>query len=90
MATRKKAAKPAKAGDKVNHPSHYNQGSIECIDAIESALGPAGALAFCQGNVLKYVWRAGIKDGEKTAHDFRKAQWYMQRAIEIVERANAG
>ena len=68
----------------VDHPDHYNQGDIECIDAIESALGPAGALAFCQGNVLKYVWRAGLK--EETVHDFEKAQWYLQRAIKIINK----
>jgi hypothetical protein len=83
-----KAKPKAKVTSKVDHPAHYNQGSIECIDAIESALGPAGALAFCQGNVLKYVWRAGLKDGEKTVHDFNKAQWYLKRGIEIVERAS--
>lgn len=25
--------------DNVNHPPHYKQGEIECIDAIKSALG---------------------------------------------------
>lgn len=79
---------PIKSGE-VDHPDHYNQGSIECIDAIESALGAAGALAFCQGNAMKYIWRAGLKDSSKTVQDFNKAVWYMERAIQIVERNNA-
>jgi len=27
--------------DMVNHPPHYKQGSIECIDAIHAQLSPA-------------------------------------------------
>lgn len=77
-------------GDKVNHPDHYNQGSVECIVAIEAALGADGVIAFCQGNVMKYLWRAGHKDGEKTLHDFRKAQWYLNHAIKVMERIDAG
>lgn len=34
--------------DNVNHPSHYNQGKIECIEAIESAtIGKSGIEAVC-------------------------------------------
>ena len=38
--------------DPVNHPAHYTQGSVECIDAIESALGPDGFVAFLRGQVI--------------------------------------
>lgn len=42
----------------VNHPSHYNQGGIECIDAIKSATCDLdGVEAFCTGNAIKYLWR---------------------------------
>ena len=30
---------PESENDAVNHPSHYTQGGIECIDAMKSALG---------------------------------------------------
>lgn len=59
--------------DGVTKPLHYNAGQIECIDAIESALGPDGFVAYCRGNVLKYTWRAPYKNGEE---DLKKAAVY--------------
>ncbi|KKL05504.1 hypothetical protein LCGC14_2605360 [marine sediment metagenome] len=40
--------------DMVNSPSHYNNGGIECIDAIRSMLGEEGFVSYCKGNALKY------------------------------------
>ena len=62
----------------VNHPSHYTQGAIECIDAIEAALGPDGFRAFCRGSAIKYLWRTDLKNGEE---DLLKAQWYIKRLL---------
>ena len=59
--------------DPVNHPSHYTQGSLECIDAIEG-LG----LGFHAGNVVKYVARYRFKNG---VEDLKKARWYLDRLI---------
>lgn len=59
----------------VDHPEHYNQGKIECIDAIEAALTPEEFRGFCKGNVLKYLWRERHKD----ASDIGKAKWYLDR-----------
>ena len=64
--------------DNVNHPSHYTKGSIECIDAIESALGKSDFQAYCQGNILKYVWRWKEKGG---IEDLKKARWYIDRIV---------
>ena len=48
----------------VNHPSHYKgNNGIEAIDAIEAALGFDGVLHFCHGNAIKYLFRAGNKEG---------------------------
>jgi len=58
----------------VNHPDHYNQGEIECIDVIEQ-LG----LSFCLGNALKYIWRC--EDKGKKIEDLNKAIWYIDREI---------
>jgi hypothetical protein len=69
--------------DAVDHPSHYNQGSIECIDAIESALGRDGFIAFLRGQVIKYQWRCGLKDA--SLQDARKANWYGQRLAAYLE-----
>lgn len=72
--------------EQVNHPGHYNQGGIECIDAMEAALGPLVTAHFCHGNAFKYLWRAGAKPGNPVVQDFRKADWYIQKAIELVEK----
>lgn len=45
----------------VNHPQHYNTGSIECIDGIVASIGIDAAIDFCEGNVLKYAWRASTR-----------------------------
>ena len=63
--------------DKVNHPSHYTQGKVECIDAIESATtGLVGIIAVCVANVIKYVWRFALKNG---VEDLDKADYYLQK-----------
>ena len=67
--------------DMVNHPPHYNQSSVECIDAIESATGPNFKF-YLQGNVMKYLWRFDYK-GEPIK-DLKKAQWYIERLIKEV------
>lgn len=67
--------------DQVNHPSHYTHGNIEVIDAIED-----WKLGFHEGNVVKYVARAGHKGGpEKQIEDLKKAAWYLNRRIEQLE-----
>ena len=57
-------------------PEYYKVGSIEAIDFIE-----AYGLNFNLGNVIKYVSRAGHKDGEETLTALKKAQWYLEREI---------
>ena len=59
--------------DAVNHPSHYNNGQIECIDAIKAALTDEEFRGFCKGNVLKYTWRERHKGGDES---LKKAAWY--------------
>ena len=60
--------------DPVNHPDHYTNGSIECIDAIRSALTPEEFRGYLKGNIIKYVWRERIK-GQNESLD--KAGWYL-------------
>ena len=66
--------------DPINHPAHYNQGGIECIDAIAAACtGLEGLEAVCTGNAIKYLWRWKHKG---KVEDLRKAVWYINRIIE--------
>lgn len=62
----------------VDHPPHYNTGTIEVIDFIESC-----KLGFHEGNVVKYVARAKYKGNE--LQDLNKALWYLQRRIKQLE-----
>lgn len=65
----------------VSHPSHYNQGKIECIEALKSALGPEGYKGFCAGNVIKYSWWYNGKDGLK---DLEKATNFIEYLKEFI------
>lgn len=64
---------------KVNHPAHYNSGSIEVIDAIE-----AWGLGFLEGNIIKYIARHELKG--TPLQDLKKAKWYLNRLIKNKEK----
>lgn len=66
--------------DPVNHPSHYTDG-IETIDYIESKHFP-----YHIGNAVKYLSRAGKKNPAETITDLRKAVWYINRYIDLLEK----
>lgn len=68
----------------VNHPAHYGgDTTYEVIKVIE-----AWELdkSFCLGNTVKYIARAGKKN-ENILEDLKKAQWYLNREIEKLEKA---
>jgi hypothetical protein len=65
--------------DLINHPAHYTQGNVECIDAMAAALGPDGFPDFLRGQVIKYLWRGPYKGG---VTDYEKARFYLNRLIE--------
>jgi hypothetical protein len=68
--------------DTVNHPSHYTDGEIECIEAIEASLTADEYRGYLKGNIQKYVWRERLKGGTES---LRKAQWYIERLIRLDE-----
>ena len=74
-----------KKQDMVNHPNHYKTKSgIEAIDAIEAFTeGLTGYEAVETGNILRYMFRWKKKNG---LEDLKKAQWYLNRLIENVEK----
>lgn len=65
--------------DIIKNPSHYTYGNIECIDYIIDK-----ELDFCLGNVVKYVTRAGHKDGNSKRQDLLKARQYLDFELEKV------
>ena len=68
--------------DNVNHPSHYTAGHrIEVIEFLEDWMLP-----FHLANAVKYIARAGRKDPDKTVEDLKKADWYINRYIDLLEK----
>lgn len=65
--------------DAVNHPSHYTShpSGIECIEIVRH-------MNFNLGNVIKYLWRNGLKESVVDIEDLKKAAWYLND--EIVRR----
>lgn len=59
--------------DTIFNPKHYMQGSHECIDKIKAMLSPEEFKGFLKGNVIKYRYRANLKNGKE---DLAKADNY--------------
>lgn len=66
----------------VNHPEHYGGEDwiYEPVKVIE-----AWNLGWHLGDALKYIARAGKKDGNSELQDLKKAQWYISRKIKRLE-----
>jgi len=65
----------------VDHPAHYGgaDNPYEVIKVID-----AWQLDFALGNAVKYIARAKHKGSE--LEDLKKARWYLDHAIEQLER----
>ena len=77
--TEKEIKKPKE--DMVNHPPHYTQGEIECIEAIKyinNKLHTEGYEGYCLGNFIKYIWRCNFKNGWE---DIDKAIFYLNELL---------
>lgn len=71
--------------DMVNHPSHYADAAIECIEAIEASMTKEAFCGYLKGNAQKYFWRYEKKINP--VEDLKKARWYTDRLIEVLENA---
>ena len=69
--------------ESVDHPQHYGgkDAKHEAIAVIE-----AWKLGFHLGNVVKYISRAGKKPTQSILQDLKKAKWYLERYIELIEK----
>jgi hypothetical protein len=74
-----------KPDNNVDHPKHYNShpSGVECIQVVEH-------MDFVIGNIVKYAWRAGLKDGTSRMEDLKKCLWYAQRAVQREESLERG
>ena len=62
--------------DLVEHPPHYKQHPVECIEVTRH-------FNFNLGNAIKYIWRCDHKG--KKIEDLKKAIWYLQDEIRRTE-----
>ena len=81
-----KATKPKETEepteDMVNHPSHYTQGGMECIDEMVLIFGKQAVANFCVCNAWKYRKRAMFKNGQE---DIDKSDWYINKFKELQD-----
>lgn len=67
----------------VDHPAHYGgDAPHEVIKCLEAWGLDDDAYLF---NVVKYVARAGKKEGAALVGDLEKAKWYLERKIARLE-----
>lgn len=68
----------------ISKPSHYAEGrKFEPKDVIRD-----WDLNFNLGNVVKYVSRAGRKEGNTILEDLNKARQYIDFEIEYIKKEN--
>ena len=67
----------------VQHPKHYKtEGRKECIVEMVEKYGLHATANFALLNSYKYLYRMGLKDGNPSENDFKKAQWYFDWVTE--------
>lgn len=77
--------------DMVNHPPHYKLANgMESKDIVQLVLTPEEYKGWCKGNALKYQFRAGKKDPNKTEEDYKKAIWFLKEMIGILSENGGG
>ena len=69
--------------DNINNANHYQICGFNSIEIIKRVLGLKGFVAFCLGNILKYLIRAEKKNGKE---DYKKAAKYLEWVIERDSR----
>ena len=70
--------------DIINKPNHYHKFKIEVIEIIKILIegnhNYKSTNIYYIGNVIKYIFRAGLKGDFK--EDLRKARYYLDKVIE--------
>ena len=65
-------------------PNHYGKYGIDPIEAMDKGIfSKEEYVGFCKGNILKYICRSGLKDGETALNDYNKAKFYIEKLIEL-------
>ena len=73
-----------KPPDTITKVERYNQGAIECIDALESMLGRRDFVGWLRGTIVKYQWRLGHKAA--ALNEAQKADYYSRRLVATLQK----
>lgn len=73
--------------EQINHPQYYGgkENPYEVVKVAEAWGLDKDAYLF---NVLKYIGRSGKKDDNPPIQDLKKALWYLNRRIEVLEKTD--
>lgn len=77
---------PGNDYEAIDSPAHYKSGGLEVIDIAEAKLDLEEVVGALKFQIWRYTMRAGLKPGEDKLKDFKKAQWYVNRLVEYVEK----
>lgn len=72
----------------VNHPSHYNEWSMEVIDMMEKIYGTKNTIMWCEMTAYKYAMRMGFKPTDDIQQEIDKRNWYLNKAKELKQKLN--
>ncbi len=67
----------------VANPKHYNEGGIECIDALRASMSHEEYKGYLKGCAFKYLWRYRYKG--HPIEDLQKSIWYSQRLTMLLQ-----
>lgn len=67
----------------VNHPTHYNNYTIECIEMMRRIWGDEVTAQWCEMTAFKYRMRVGTKPDNPIEQDLSKEEWYLSKAKEL-------
>jgi hypothetical protein len=67
----------------VNHPSHYNNYSVEVIAMMKGIWGAEKTALWCEMTAFKYRMRMGTKPENPIMQDLEKEKWYLNEAKKL-------
>lgn len=70
----------------IDHPAHYG-GADDPFEHVKVAIARGWDKDAFIYTVTKYLWRFGQKDGEPSVRDLKKARWYLDKKIELMEKS---
>jgi hypothetical protein len=78
---------PADSGDRDYYRNSDN--GVECTHALRACLGRDGYVAWLRGQIIKYQWRMGAKEGEKPETASIKSAWYNTELTRVLSDPTA-